>query len=81
MRKNDRGYERPSESIVVELDGVTYRGSYTVGSGMITVGSAELGRKSALLGNSARFPEHLARMLLRELVMESRAMKRDPKVP
>jgi len=68
MPNRDKHYVRPSEPVSVEIDGVAHHGEFRVHDGMITVGTVEFGSKRTQLGNSARHPATLARMLLRELV-------------
>jgi hypothetical protein len=60
--------------ITVQIDGRTITGVYTVWSGMITV-STPLGKKTTQVGGSgsAAALDGLARIILRELVLEGKA--------
>lgn len=55
------------DEIEIEVDGRVVKGSYVVERGMITV-YGPAGSRSTQLGGSARMPETLARVILRELV-------------
>lgn len=57
-------------TVAIEVSGKTYTASYAVTKKIITV-STGLGSKSTQLGSLP--PEHLARILLRELIQEGKA--------
>lgn len=58
------------DTITVESEGKTYTASYNVSKGVITV-STGLDSKSTQVGGLP--PEHLAKLLLRELIREGKA--------
>lgn len=60
-------------SVTVEFDGKSYNGDWELDGSLLEVTSFECGSNSTQLGNMQ--PETLAKMLLRELLQESRAKK------
>lgn len=59
-----------NDTVTVEANGKTYTASYAVERKIITV-STPNGSKATQLGNLS--PEHLAKMLLKELIREGKA--------
>jgi hypothetical protein len=66
---NRKGESMNGNEISVEINGKIYRGSCSIRGRVITVSSA-YGQKSTQIGNS--HPDVLAKMLLRELVRDSK---------
>jgi len=60
----------PPRTVTIEVNGTTYMDHYTVSAGIMTV-STGLGSKPAQV--SGHQHDSLARLLLRELVSESKA--------
>jgi hypothetical protein len=58
--------------ITIDYDGREIRGSFSIWGQSITVQSAH-GSKTTQVGGSARRPEALARIMLRELAQEGKA--------
>ena len=63
-----------AKDISIEINGKTITGRYVVERGIITV-IYGMTQKSTQLGNSSGYPEHLARMLLRELAENDQSNK------
>ena len=57
--------------VTIEFEGRTITGSYRISREIITVTSSG-GSKRAHIGPFQRYPENLARLMLRELAVEGR---------